>query len=44
MKHLIAAVFASVIFAALAADDAVVSANVTLKDGSTVKGEFLTQK
>jgi len=44
MKHLIAAVFASVIFAALAADDAVVSANATLKDGSTVKGEFTTKR
>ena len=44
MKHLIAAVFASVVFAAIATDDAVVSANATLKDGSTVKGEFLTQK
>ena len=44
MKHFIAAVFASVIFAALAADDAVVSANATLKDGSTIKGEFLAQK
>ena len=44
MKHLIAAVFASAISAVLVADDAVVSANATLKDGSTVKGEFLAQK
>lgn len=44
MKHFIAAVFASAISAVLVADDAVVSANATLKDGSTVKGEFLTQK
>ena len=44
MKHFIAAVFASAISAVLVADDAVVSANATLKDGSTVKGEFLAQK
>ena len=44
MKHFIAAVFASAISAVLVADDAVVSANATLKDGSTIKGEFLAQK
>ena len=44
MKLLTAAVFASVVFAAVAADDAIVSANATLKDGSTIKGEFLAPK
>ena len=44
MKLLTAAVFTSVVFAAVAADDAIVSANATLKDGSTIKGEFLAPK
>ena len=44
MKHFIAAVFASAISAVLVADDAVVSANATLKDGSTVKGELTTKR
>ena len=35
MKHLIATVFAAVVFSVLAADNTVISANATLKDGST---------
>ena len=52
MKHLIATLFISAAIAVSAADEAtiastnntVVTANATLKDGSTVKGEFLAQK
>ena len=52
MKHLILALFISAAIAVSAADEAtiastnntVVTANATLKDDSTVKGEFLTQK
>ena len=52
MKHLIAALFISAAIAVSAADEAtiastnntVVTANATLKDGSTIKGEFLAQK
>ena len=43
MKHLIATVFAAVVFSVLAADNTVISANATLKDGSTVKGELTTK-
>lgn len=51
MKHLIAALFTSVAIAVSAADEAtvastnntIVTANATLKDGSTVKGAFLTK-
>ena len=52
MKHLIATLFISAAIAVSAADEAtiastnntVVTANATLKDGSTIKGEFLAQK
>ena len=52
MKHLIVALFTSAAIAVSAADeatvalttDATITANATLKDGSTIKGEFLTQK
>ena len=52
MKHLIVALFTSAALVVSAADEAtvastnntVVTANATLKDGSTVKGEFLAQK
>ena len=42
MKHLIAAIFTSAALAVSAADEAaIVTANAILKDGSTVKGQFL---
>ena len=52
MKHLIAALFTSAAIAVSAANEStvastnntIVTANATLKDGSTVKGEFLAQK
>ena len=52
MKHIITALFTSAALVVSAADEAtvastnntVVTANATLKDGSTVKGEFLAQK
>lgn len=52
MKHLIAALFTSAALAVSAANEStvastnntIVTANATLKDGSTVKGEFLAQK
>ena len=52
MKHIITALFISAAIAVSAAEEAtiastnntVVTANATLKDGSTIKGEFLTQK
>ena len=52
MKHIITALFISAAIAVSAADEAtvastnntVVTANATLKDGSTIKGEFLAQK
>lgn len=52
MKHIITALFISAALVVSAADEAtvastnnaIVTANATLKDGSTVKGEFLAQK
>lgn len=52
MKHLIAALFFSAAIAVSAADETtvastnntIITANATLKDGSTIKGEFLAQK
>ena len=44
MKHLFAAIVATVAFAAAAEDAAtIITANAALKDGSTVKGELATK-
>lgn len=44
MKHLLTAVFTIIAVIALAQDAAVVTASASLKDGSTVKGEFRNKR